>query len=346
MKQVDLKKKRNDVNLAYTINFMILENIHQYLPDGNQTMFTSEDIMRDRTRDEIYYDKMFERYAEFRNVCFDEIREAFKDDDLVSDFKRASKEFLDTYNKYKTHKLEYNEVFSERNVSNWFKFNRMIGKVQTVASDPKKLKKAEDLVDVTARFVTFYDAYKDWLTEYEIFEKLDKDIDKNGSRSVFYKKDTNPEILTIKRETFTKFADEVMAVLNAEEQEITEFLNSNPELNETEQYTFKVMIDAIFNIRKIFQDTDSRFEFANTSTMNLKNDLSTKIFNAFGPVKRMDKLTIDEIYVHKNELIGLFDEMKYFSALFKPLETLSKAIFGDVEISFEKPTENQTQNSK
>lgn len=319
---------------------MILENIHQYLPYGDQTIFTSEEIKRNRTADELYYDKMIERCAEFRNVCFEEIRDAFKEDDLVSDFKRASNEFLDTYNKYTSHKIAYNEVFSDKNIINWFKFNPMITKVQKISQDESKANQANDLIDITSRFVTFYSAYKDWLTELEIFEKLDKDIEKNGSRSIFYRKETNPDILTIKKDDFLKFANKVMDVINSQEKEITDFLNSNPELSENEKFAFKVLLDAIFNIRKILQDTDNRFEFANMSTLNLKEDLPTKIYNKFSPVRHMDKLNIDEIYVHKNELVGLFDEMKYFSELEEPMKTITNLIFGDVELSFEKPNEN------
>lgn len=328
---------KNEVNLAYSINFMLLENISKILPYGNQTIFTSEFFKRVKSNDEKYIDMLFEVYSDFRNQIFAEIRETFKKDNLTDEFKTKSAEFLNCFNSAFKKDVKYSAIFSERDVADWFMFNRMasmtMSKMKTAKNyDEIKLKNA------FTEFLVFYDNYKNWLAEMEVFEKLDKDITEIGSKSVFFEKPTNPNIINVDITDFYNFASEAQKIIDEQKQKIENFIKNKENLSVQESEDALFLAQALARIEQSLIQTSNRFNYANTNALELGGKFS-KLGARLAKGKNTTNFKVEKIYIHKNELISMFDDMKYFSEFENQLALLGSLIFEEATITVEKPKE-------
>ena len=139
MKKMSLSERLfNNVDTAFSINFMVLQNISMLLPHGNQTVFTSEDVFREKTYRECSYDFRFEEFAEIRNDYFKTIRSEFEADEILEEFKTNCKTFIDSYNLAMGTNFSVEDVFTDRNVKNWAFFEQLFEDAEKITQPPNQ----------------------------------------------------------------------------------------------------------------------------------------------------------------------------------------------------------------
>lgn len=337
MKRINLEELRNDVDVAYSINYTVLENIEQMLPCGNNSVFSSEDVFNSSSREEIANDYQFEENANIRNTVFSKIRDEFEETNLVPEFKIVSQVFLERYYDVFQHYVKRDDVFSERNISNWIKFNSMISEVLEIIlsnqNDTQKTPEELELSKATTNFLGFLRYYKDWLTEFEVFEKLDKDITEDGSRSVFCGKDTNPDILTIEVKDFNNTATKIIDTLNELKDKYSSKISDTEKLTEIDILQLTSFSSNASNLERILNSINNRIKAANTNLIREQGKFAKLISKIFA--KKRKPFSLDKIYVHKNELVNLFSEMKGYPELKDEVTAICELILGDSDFTIE-----------
>lgn len=334
MKKVKEPTIRDDIDLAYSINFMMLENISNLLPFGNQTVFNSEFIKREKTLDEIYEDELFYLYADFRNQVFSAIKEYFEKNDLTAKFKLLSKDFLNSFNATFNKNIKYGAVFSASDVLDWFKFNRMSSMTISKMSTAKNYNEIKLRTSFT-NFLVFYDDYKNWIAEKEIFEKLNEDITDTGSKSVLFEKQTNPNLIMVEANDFFNFAGETSKICSSLKQQLEQLIKQSENLTESNASDALFLAATLGKIDTALENTSERFEYANTNVLQLGKQIS-RLAGKMAKGKNLFNFHVDKIYVHKNELISMFDNMKYFPEFEKQLALLGSMIFENATVEVKK----------
>ena len=189
-----IERVYNNLNTAFSINFMVLQNLARInVASGN--VFTRNDIFGAKSSAEKQYDDYFKEYAEIRNDYFEEIREFFAAETYFNSFNTNAHYLIDEYNACFEKNLQVKDVFSDRNVKNWKLFNQIFDDVENF--EAKSSIDTLKLHCAFAQFLIFYDSYKKWLSAYEIFEVLERDITSYGGKSLYHGKPDNDDIFIL-----------------------------------------------------------------------------------------------------------------------------------------------------
>lgn len=318
------------LNSAYSINYTILENLTHLVPNNGQMVFTREDIFGKKTPEQQKYDNRFYTLASYRNDSFSAIKQSLSSLDFENMFKENTKTFVDFYQKDFKRPLQYNSLFSKDDIKNWDLFHRIGEEILNDTTTPNKDR--AQFGSVYYEFMDFYYRYSNWKSIKEIFEVLDSDINTFGSKSIYYGNIDNPNVLKISIDDFNDFFDNVYGYLDIAETAINdrikqlEKIKNDPDA--TEEFKQLCMIlGQLRAIDDIYDKFGERFEAANRTIISNKQPLLNRIL--FGKKKEVEPenpFTINEFYVHKNELRELSELLKIFPDLDEEKNKLNELI--------------------
>ena len=319
-----------NLNTAFSLNFMVLQNLARLLPSGNNTVFTRDDIFGEKSSAKQHYEMYFEDLAEIRNDYFAEIRSFFSPETYFESFKTNTKYMLDEYNDRFEKKVSYSDIFSDRNVKNWEAFNKLFDNIENYngqnSMDRMKLQFA------FAQFLTFYDDYKEWLSAYEIFEVLESDITSYGSKSFYHGITQNQDVLTIHFDDYHNYSEKIVEFLENYNKKSKNKKNKSSEQKSVEQLS----LDSIINF---YNNMEDRFGHANSHLMEIGN-IWSRIAYKFSHMSDGD-FEVHEVYIHKNEILRLISALAEFPELHELANTISLKFLGlNVDFSQNKEKEN------
>lgn len=337
MKEMTLSERLfNNINTAFSINFMVLQNISKLLPHGNQTIFTSSDVFREKTYKEYTYDFRFEEFADIRNDYYKTIRDEFEADEILGEFKTNSQTFIDAYNEAMGTSYSVSDVFTDRNVKSWEFFEQIFEDAES--NNLPQTQSTLNLQKSLGQFANFYDVYKDWLSAYEIFEALEKDITPFGSRSAYLGKPQNPDIFILTFDDFHESSAPIVEFIQKRKAELKDFVKTKGNDTPESDLYLKASERALNIIIELFNRFQDRFGFANTHLMELDSFL-TKIKYKLSYPK--DNFKIESVYVHKAEILSLISALSTFPELDEHTKKISKAFLGkNVDFDESKTKEN------
>lgn len=318
-----------NLNVAFSLNYMVLQNLARLFPNGN--VMLRDDIFGKKTSAQKDYDEYYEDYAEIRNEQFEKIRNFFAPELYFEQFKNDSIFLLDEYNKKLGKNVKYSDVFSERNIRNWETFNKIFDDVENF-----KGKNSLDTMRLQfgfAQFLTMYDEYKDWLSAFEIFEVLDSDITSRGSKSFYFGITSNPDVLKLNFDDYHEYSETISKfLLNQNKKPKKERIikdNGTPTAE-------SISLDTIINFYNRMED---RFGYANSHPRELGSFLSKFIYNH--STMSDGDFEVNEVYVHKNEILSLVSSMLTFPELYELADQISLKLLGkNVDFSFISQKEN------
>lgn len=325
-----IEKVYYNLNTAFSLNYMVLQNLARLLPSGNN-IFTRDDIFGEKSSARYHYEQYYEELAEIRNEQMDGIRKFFSPEIYFEQFKKDSTYLLEDYNEKLGKNVKYSDVFSERNIKNWELFNKIFDDVDNFKG--KNSLETLKLQFGFAQFLTMYDEYKDWLSAYEIFEVLEADITSRGSKSFYYGIISNPDVLKLNFDDYHEYS-----------KNISEFLlnqNKKPKkqriIKDNGTPTAEsISLDTIINFYNRMED---RFGHANSHLMEI-GSLFSKIQYHLSHMSDGD-FEIDEVYVHRNEILSLVSSMLTFPELYELADKISLKLLGkNVDFSQIKQKEN------
>ena len=118
-----------NLNTAFSLNYMVLQNLARLLPSGNM-IFTRDDIFGEKSSAKYHYEMYYDQLAEIRNEQMEGIRNFFAPEVYIEQFQKESKYILEDYNEKLGKNVKYSDIFSERNIKNWEAFNRLFDDVE------------------------------------------------------------------------------------------------------------------------------------------------------------------------------------------------------------------------
>lgn len=338
----ELKETLNEhLNNAFSINYMVLDNINHLVPENGNMVFTRDDIFGSKSKEKRIYNERFHEYAKMRTESFLKIREGLESYGFQEKFKRNSKVFIEIYNELGRNKVKYEDVFSSNDIKNWAFFYN-IDKVLRKGAFRSNKERLE-LAIINEQFLGFYDQYRAWKSAYDIFNVLDNDIDTYGNKSIYHGRTGGQDVLKIKNDDYEKFfngvfrvLDRTSAMLNDEYRKKVKIFagedKKDDRISELEYY-----LAVIAAIENFYQKMSKRYKAANKAyekqTSKLK--IFRKLFTSNKRENDENKLVVDSVYVHKLEIQELVDLLLAFPELKKFADKADKLIlpegsgFGD-----------------
>lgn len=319
-----------NLNTAFSLNYMVLQNLARLLP-SNKMVFSRDDIFGEKSSATYHYEKYYEDLAEIRNEQMEGIRKFFSPEIYFEQFKKDSTFLLEDYNEKLGKNVKYSDVFSERNIKNWELFNKLFDDV-----DQFKGKNSLETLKLQfsfAQFMTMYDEYKDWLSAFEIFEVLDSDITSRGSKSFYFGITSNPDVLKLHFDDYHEYSEKISKfLLNQNKKPKKERIKKDNGTPTAES----ISLDTIINFYNRMED---RFGHANSHLMELGSFWS-RLQYQFSHMSDGD-FEVEEIYVHKNEILSLVSSMLTFPELYELADQISLKLLGkNVDFSFISQKEN------
>lgn len=325
-----IEKVYYNLNTAFSLNYMVLQNLARLLPSDNNVL-TRNDIFGEKSFAMYQYEKYYEDLAEIRNEQMEGIRKFFAPEVYFEQFKKESTYILEDYNEKLGKDVKYSDVFSERNIKNWELFNKIFDDVENFKG--KNSLETLKLQFAFAQFLTIYDEYKDWLSAYEIFEVLENDILPRGSKSFYFGITNNPDVMKLHFDDYHEYSEKISKFLlnqnkKPKKQRIIKD-NGTPTAE-------SISLDTIINFYNRMED---RFGHANSHLMEIGSFWS-KLQYHFSHMSDGD-FEVEEVYVHKNEILSLVSSMLTFPELYELADQISLKFLGkNVDFSQIKQKEN------
>lgn len=325
-----IEKVYYNLNTAFSLNYMVLQNLARLLPSG-KTVFTRDDIFGEKTGAMYHYEMYYKDLAETRNEQFEAIRKFFAPEIYFEQFKKDSTYLLEDYNEKLGKNVKYLDLFSERDIKNWELFNKIFDEVENFQG--KNSLETLKLQFSFAQFLTMYDEYKDWLSAYEIFEVLESDITSYGSKSFYHGITNNPNILKLSFDDYHDYSEKIAKfLLNQNKKPKNKRIKRDNGTPTAESISF----DTIINF---YNRMEERFGHANSHLMELGSFFS-KLQYHLSHMSDGD-FEIEEVYVHKNEILSLISSMLTFPELYELADQISINLLGkNVDFSQIKQKEN------
>lgn len=299
---------------------MILQNqerLKKLSMESNGNVFSRNDIFGQKSHLKQLYDDLYDEYAESRNEYFVKTRELYAPQKNFNTFKTSSQFMIDEYNKYLNKSVKHSDIFSDRNIKDWDKFNQIFDDVenfQGISSiDAMKLQYS------FSQFLIFYDEYKKWLSAYEIFEILEQDITYSGSRSFYYGNYNNPDVFKLNFDDYHEYCTQISDFLLKHKK----MNKKNKKKTEEEQSGEKASLQGIIDF---YNNIEDRFGYANTHLMEI-DSLWSKFNYKFSHISSGD-FEVNEVYVHKNEILDLLSALGYFPEMHELANKISLKFLG------------------
>ena len=293
------------VDMAFSMNFAILQNLARLLPEGKDNIFYRDFLFREKTYAEQQYENYYEKFAEIRNEKFAEVRNIFNVESHLEIFREYTFSLISKYNKIFGKNLSCFDIFSDKDIINWDKFN-------LIFQDMSQLKKlnSEALFDFDSEFavfLNFYNEHRDWVSAYEIFEVLEDDITPRGSKSLYFGQPSNPNVMVIDFDTYHDYSTQISKFLLSQNKK-------HKRKNKNESFESQaVNIFSLNTIIDFYNKMESRFGHANTHLMEL-DTIWSKLLYTFSHASD-GNFEVDKVYVHRNELLTLISAMENFPEL-------------------------------
>lgn len=317
----------NTISVAYSVNFMVLQNLDRLIPSGENNVFMSADVFGEKSSKQKDYDMYYTEYADIRLSYFKQIKEFLHEYNQIEKFQESSQVLLDTYNQYFNKDIKYSTVFSDRDIKSWKEFNKIYDAINTISSRSSFY--VRKLQYIFGCFLNEYETYKNWLTAYEIIEALESDITERGSKSLYFEKPNNPNLFLIEQADYLKYAETISKFLKIKSKKS---LFNREKKTESEVISLKTIAD-------YYNRMEDRFESANTHVMEQGNIFSKLHYN----LSRMSdgNFKVTRVYTHRNEILSLITAMLEFPELHDLANEISvKFLDKNVEISQNSKKEN------
>ena len=323
-----MERVYNNLNTAFSINFMILQNLDRIKVGSNQVL-TRDDIFGEKSSAQYHYDMYFKDYAEVRNDYFEEIREFFSAETYFNSFNTNAQYLIDEYNACFGKNLQVKDVFSARNVKNWELFNQIFDDVEHF--EGKSSLDTLKLQCAFAQFLIFYDDYKKWLSAYEIFETLERDITSYGGKSLYHGRPDNPDVFVLNFDDYHDYFEAITKFLTNHNKK-KKNKKEQTEEQEAEEVSLQGIIDFYNNI-------EDRFGYANSHLMEIGSLWSR--FNYQLSHMSDGDFEVKEVYVHRNEILALLSALAYFPEMHELADQISLKFLGkNVDYSQNNTKEN------
>lgn len=339
-----LKETLNEhLNNAFSINYMVLDNINHILPENGNMVFTRDDIFGSKSKEKRIYNERFHEYAKMRTESFLKIREGLESYGFQEKFKRNSKVFVEIYNELGREKVKYDDIFSDDDIKDWnffYEVDRILRKGAFRSN-----KERFELAIINEQFLGFYDEYRAWKSAYDIFNVLSNDINDYGNKSIHYGRTGGKNVLKIKKDDYEKFfngvfrvLDRTSAMLNEEYRKTVKLFTSKQEFKKDDRLSeLEYLLSVIQLIENYYQKMEKRYEAANKPYKQQDNrfKIFKKLFTSNKKENDENKLVVDSVYVHKLEIQELVDLLLAFPELKKFADKADKLIlpegsgFGD-----------------
>ena len=319
-----------NLNTAFSLNYMVLQNLARLLPSGNNVL-TRNDVFGEKSSAMYHYEMYYKDLAETRNEQFEGIRKFFSPEVYFEQFQKDSTYLLEDYNEKLGKNIKYSDVFSSRNIKNWELFNKIFDDVENFTG--KNSLETLKLQFAFAQFLTMYDEYKDWLSAYEIFEVLESDITHYGSKSFYHGITNNTDVLKLNFDDYHSYAEKISKfLLNQNKKPKNKRKNRDNGIPSAETLS----LDSIITFYNRMED---RFGHANSHLMEL-GSIWSKLNYHLSHMSDGD-FEIEEVYVHRNEILSLVSSMLTFPELYELADEISLKLLGkNVDFSQIKQKEN------
>lgn len=337
MEEIKIKDKmNNDLNFAFSINYLILDILDKITPKG-KTNFTREDIFAEKSMYENYLFELHKIYAEAREETFDTIQKNFNSMDYEKVFKQNNEILLNLYNETMGKQVKYDEVFSEKDIENWDFFTELEEKISN--SDLSDLK-ATTLGVMLYQYLSFYNDYKNWRSVTEIFEVLKNDFNSYGAQSFTYGKPQNQEILKVNCDFLKSVLDKCDSFVakyykqyNKQLKKLSKTDDPNV-LGVPENFSVLEQCGSLDKLVEYCDLFENRMRSAN-STPNLKKPLSAKILEFINSLKNepTEPVKVKDIYIHKIEMLDFLSILSMFPEFSEIAKNVSITCLGEDLVS-------------
>lgn len=178
-----------------------------------------------------------------------------------------------------------------------------------------------------------YDEYKDWLSAYEIFEVLESDITSYGSKSFYHGITSNPNILKLNFDDYHEYSEKISKFLLSQNKKPK---NKRIKRDNETPTAESISLDTIMTFYNRMED---RFGYANSHLMEL-GSIFSKLLYRLSHMSDGD-FEVNEVYVHRNEILSLVSSMLTFPELYELADQISLKLLGkNVDFSQIRQKEN------
>lgn len=323
---------QHSLNVAFSVNYMVLDNFRHVDPSNHKGVFSSADIFGEKTRKQKTYDSLYHDYAKTRNEVYAHLQEFFDSYNFPNCFNENAKALVELYNDVYHENLSVRDVFSETEIADISILEQFANDVENGHPNVKNGPKCYYALN---QFALFYEQYKIWLSAYEIFKTLQDDITSRGSKSLIFGKPTNDNVFLIDKETYKSFITPILNFAMDEEKHLekekislTKKISAgHKELEED----LSVILSVLLAIKLIYFSDNlvrKRFEYANQKPKPkrkidaiLDTFLSKVVFNE-------TDFEVDKIYIHKYEILDLINALTIFPQYDKLVNKLTSIVQG------------------
>ena len=317
-----------NLNTAYSIHFMILQNLDRILSNKG-SIFDRKDIFGKKSELDYIYDSYYKDYADIRNEFFSKFFKFLNPESSLKNFKENANYLIQIYNELLSKDIKYSDVFSDRDIFNWNIFNEMIDNAENFQGKNIDILK---LQSTFGQFLVLYEQYKQWLSVFEIYETLEKDITSYGSKSIYFGKPNNPGVFVINFDEFHNYTKSIHDFIAKFKKSIKNKTYSSFD----EKVAETICLENMINFCNLI---DSRFGHAN---MHIK-ELGSLFSRITYKLSHMSdgNFEVNEVYIHKNEILPLINALGFFPELHDLANQITNKFLGlNVEFSKNKPKEN------
>ena len=334
------------LNLAYKINYLVLDNFRHIDPMNHQGVFSREDLFGPKTKAQKTYETLYHDYAKYRNECFAKLQNFFDSYNFPSRFLSETSALVDIYNKATKQNYKVEDVFTSKEVKD-VKFLEQIG--YDIEFNPNlSFKDRTSCYLALSQFAYFYEQYKMWISSKEIFDALQDDITSHGSKSLLFSKPSNKSIFLLDKETYNNFIAPILDFAVKKEQMlenkrkslIKQINHGHNELEDELSDTMAMMV-TIKLIYMYDEAISNRFSSA-TKMPEPKSKLMALLSNFISKVilKESDFI-VDKVYIHKQEMFDFAQALSVFPELEEQYNKLMNNALGSSRNLCSTPTQKQ-----
>lgn len=298
------------VNSLLSINYMVLEQKQKSSLNNNQMIFNSNDIFRKGPFFEIDDANVLGEMISYRNKIIAEMEDVFKELKIPELFYSNSHALIDYMNMHVQEKLNYDDFFGD-GTTDYDKLEELKKEISAATYDDKL--NAFFVKKLYNDFAVFFEQKRLYDINKEIFDEVKETINMFGLK-LDNKKPKNPNILMVNGKKIEKFFNEVHAILTKNRPALFKKHPKKNKLSKEEQDLFESNLILIDYLASFYEASSDRFCSANTSFIPENNGAWGFIKNIF-ITNNKNKLTINEVYVHKKEIENLIDVLNCFPEL-------------------------------
>lgn len=313
-----IEKAFVNVNAAYSINYTVLQNIEFLKRSINEPEMPSSFLNPLNPFDKDYFNEIFDRFTVIRNKYFAEIRRFLSVENFSAQFQSNVEYLLIEYNKVFNKNVKPSDFVSDKDIRDWDKFNEICNDVNSLGENSGI--ENINLMLTLSHFLQFYEDHKQWIEALEIFDSLETDITTYGNKALDYGKPAHPNVLNIKSSEISTFLASIKEFVTKKTTEVQKKYKRKKQLDFEELEQLDAENYALKSLAQLIDRIQERIRVSNTNTMALGSFFTRLKFKLL-PYSTSE-FKIDDLYVHKYEILDLVSTLSFFPEL----ETLSDEI--------------------